>query len=238
MSTATIEIDPISRDEAPLQYRALHSGSLIGLVLGIVSIFAMITTADSPAGSLLVAPIPLVGIIVSFWSLIKIRNHADQYTGASLAKIGMTLSFMFLIGGVGYASYVYATEVPPGYERISFNTMKPDELQERGGVAVPPEIAALEGQKVFIKGYIRQDSVPVTRGIDRFLLVRDNNQCCFGDLSKVKYYDQIAVEMTGDHRVDYSQGVFRIGGILHIEPQYIRPGSPRPVFSLKSDYAK
>src|SRR5438128_5145144 len=114
--------------------------------------------------------------------------------------------------------------------------MKPDELQERSGVAVPHEITALDGKQIFIKGYIRPDSITVPRGIDRFLLVRDNNQCCFGDLSKIKYHDQILVAMTGDRRVDYSQGVIRIGGVLHIEPQYAMPGAPRPVFSLKADY--
>ena len=93
-------------------------------------------------------------------------------------------------------------------------------------------------RKVFIKGYIRPDSVTVPRGIERFLLVRDNNQCCFGDLSKIKYYDQIDVAMTGDNRVDYSQGLIRIGGILHIEPQNIAMGDSAPVFSLKADYAK
>ena len=142
------------------------------------------------------------------------------------------------MSGVGYGGYVYATEVPDGYTRMSFIGMKPDEIQERGGVVVPPEIAALEGQKVFIKGYIRPGSVTVPRGIERFLLVRDNNQCCFGDLSKIKYYDQIDVAMTGDNRVDYSQGLIRIGGILHIEPQNIAMGDRAPVFSLKADYAK
>ena len=72
--------------------------------------------------------------------------------------------------------------------------MRPDELQERNGQVVPPEIAALDGKRVFIKGYIRPDSITVSKGINRFLLVRDNNQCCFGSLSDVKYYDQIDVD--------------------------------------------
>ena len=148
----------------------------------------------------------------------------------------MALSLFFLISGVGYGGFVYATEVPDGYERISFGEMKPDDLEERNGVIVPSDITELEGKKIFIKGYIRPDSITVQRGIDRFLLVRDSNQCCFGDMAKLKYYDQIMVAMVGDKRVDYSQGVFRIGGTLHIEPEYAVPGSPKPVFSLKADY--
>jgi hypothetical protein len=116
--------------------------------------------------------------------------------------------------------------------------MKPDELQERDGQVVPQDVKALEGQKVFIKGYIRQDSISQMSRINEFLLVRDNQQCCFGDLSSVKFYDRIFVKMTGDHRLDFNPGVFSIGGVLHIEPQYAQPGSRRPVFSMTADYAK
>jgi hypothetical protein len=236
MSSATLDYDRATGDEETLQYRALHTSALIGLVLGAASVFVVITAVNSFGGALLVAPIPLIGIVMSLRALAAIRRHPDQYTGAPLAKIGLALALLFLISGVGYGGFIYATEVPDGYERISFAEMKPDELQERGGVIVPPEIAELEGKKIFIKGYMRPDSVTVQRGIDRFLLVRDNNQCCFGDMSKLKYYDQILVAMVGDKRVDYSQGVYRIGGTLHIEPEYAAPGAPKPVFSLKADY--
>src|SRR4051812_48166271 len=155
MSTATLGMASIAREDESLQYRALHTGALIGLVLGILSIFVPITAANSFVGCLMVAPIPIVGIILSTRALSRIRRQPDQYTGQSLAMLGLLLSLVFLIGGVSYGAYVYVTEVPDGYSRISFTTMKPDELQERSGVAIPPEVAALNGKKVFIKGYIR-----------------------------------------------------------------------------------
>lgn len=238
MSTATVDIESVAGDTETMEYRALHTGALIALVLGVLSVFVAITAASSFEACLLVVPIPVIGMFVALRSLATIRRHPGQYTGRTLASLGLTLSLLFLFGGVGYGGYVYATEVPDGYTRISFSTMKPDEIQERGGLAVPPDVTSLEGQKVFIKGYIRPDSITVTRGIDRFLLVRDNNQCCFGDVSKIKYYDQIDVAMAGDRRVDYSQGVIRIGGTLHVEPQNAVGGARNPVFSLKADYAK
>jgi hypothetical protein len=236
MSTATLDYESATSAEELLQYRAVHTGAIIGLVLGIVSVFTVITaTTSSFEGCLLVTPIPMLGMIVSLWSLSKIRREPEHFTGRTIALLGLVLSLAFLVGGVGYGGYVYATEVPEGYTRISFNGMKPDELQQQRGVMMPPEIAALDGKKIFIKGYIRPDSISVSRGIKDFLLVRDNNQCCFGDLSKVYYYDQMYVEMLGSRTVDYSQGVFRIGGILKIEPQNV--GSSSTVFSLKADYA-
>jgi hypothetical protein len=139
---------------------------------------------------------------------------------------------------VTYGGYVYATEVPDGYTRTSFTAMKPTELQERGGIAIPPEIAALDGKKIFIKGFIRPDSIKLSKGIDSFLLVRDNNECCFGDLSKINFFDQMLVDMAGSRRVDYKPGVFRMGGILTIHPENVGRGPTVPVYTLRADYAK
>jgi hypothetical protein len=68
-------------------------------------------------------------------------------------------------------------------------------------------------------------------------LVRDNNQCCFGDLSAVQFYDQIAVVMGEGKTVDYSSGIFRMGGKLHIKPENVGGNSGRPVYILEADYA-
>jgi hypothetical protein len=152
--------------------------------------------------------------------------------------IGFALSLVFLLTGVGYGSFIYATEVPKGYERISFEGLKPTELQERRGELVSPEVMALDGKRVFIKGYIRPGSSPVRTGIDRFLLVRDNNECCFGDLSKVKYYDQMAVHITSKDRVEDTLKILRMGGILEVHPENVDfAASGAPVFTLKADYA-
>src|SRR5690349_18828783 len=126
MSTATLDMASAATDDESLQYRALHTGALIGLVLGLLSVFVPITGANSLVGCLMVAPIAIVGIVISVRALSKIRRQPDQYTGRVLAQLGLLFSTVFLVGGVSYGAYVYATEVPDGYERISFGTMKPD----------------------------------------------------------------------------------------------------------------
>jgi hypothetical protein len=239
MSTATLDTGSITVTEEALQYRALHTGAIIGLVLGILSVFTVAAAASSLEGTLLIAPIPVLGMFMSLRSWAKIRREPDRYTGGPIAIAGFLLSLVFLSGGLGYSGYVYATEVPDGYTRISFNAMKPDALQARSGVAVPRGLAALDGQKVFIKGYIRPDSITQKFGIKEFLLVRDNNQCCFGDLSTVKYHDQIDVDMMGSRTVEYSEGaLIRVGGVLKVEPENALRGPLAPVFSLQADYAK
>jgi hypothetical protein len=236
MSTATFDYDAAARPDDAIHYRALDTGAILGLVLGVLSVATIIAATSSVQAAFMVAPIPVLGMIVCLRSMAKIRREPDLYTGYSIALIGLLLSLAFLVTGVSYGSYVYLTEVPEGYERISFGALKPDELQEKSG-EVPAEIAALDGKRVFIKGYIRPDSTPISRGIKRFLLVRDNNQCCFGDMSTVKYYDQIDVEMVGSRRVDYDEGVFNMGGILHVHPENQSSLQGQPVFSLEADYS-
>jgi hypothetical protein len=237
MSTATFDMDTTLGTDESAQYRALHTSAVLGLVLGLLSVATVIAATSSVQAALLTAPIPIFSIVLCLRSLAAMRREPDAYTGQNLAIMGLFLSLAFLVTGVSYGSYVYFTEVPDGYIRTSFSAMKPDELQESSGVKIPPEFAALDGKKVFIKGYIRPDSVSVSRGLPQFLLVRDNNQCCFGDLSAIKYYDQIDVEMVGSRRVDYKDGVFKIGGILRVEPNNVGLQSLKPVFSLQADYS-
>jgi len=236
MSTAT---GAFAGEDDVLQYRAIHIGAVIGIALAALSLaFTLLAASSSAEACIGVSFLNLAPLVCCAWALSRIRQEPERYSGRSIATMGLVGSLILLVIGVGFGSFVYATEVPDGYSRISFSTMKPDELEERNGHVVPTEVSSLEGKNVFIKGYIRPDSVTVPRGIDQFLLVRDNNQCCFGDMSKIKYYDQIFVKMTGDHRLDFSRGVFAIGGKLHIEPQYALPGSPKTVFTLTADYAK
>lgn len=237
MSSTTLDQYTEPNVDDAIHYRALHTGAIVGLVLGMISSFILIAASTTLEYCLLVTPIPILGMFISLRSLNKIRRESDQYTGKWLAVAGLALSTFFLVAGVGYGFYVYQTEVPEGYERISFETLRPSEQQERAGIAVPPEVKALDGKRVFIKGYIRPGSAPVRTGIDRFLLVRDNNQCCFGDLSKVAFFDQMAVQITSSHRVEDTLQILRMGGILEVNEQNLALGAGYPVFTLKADYA-
>jgi hypothetical protein len=241
-------MDTLHGGEEALQYRALPTGAILGLVLGVLSVLTVVAGTSSFQACAFVALIPIVGATISLLSLAKIRRSPDLYTGRPIAMAGLVLSLVFLIGGVGYGGYVHLTEVPEGYKRISFGAMRPDSIEERGGVKVPPDIAALNDKKVFIKGYIRQDSVKLSQGIDEFLLVRDNQQCCFGDLSAVKPHDRILVNMVGSRRISYTPRLIRIGGMLRIlKPQDLSGGplssivglmeNDDPVYVLDADYA-
>ena len=93
------------------------------------------------------------------------------------------------MSGPGWLTYDYLTEVPDGYERISYADLQPDPAQ--AGQVVPPSALELEGKKIFIKGYIYPGREK--DGIRQFLLVRDQGDCCFGGNPKIT--DRIQVTL-------------------------------------------
>jgi hypothetical protein len=220
------------------EYRAFSTSAIASVIFGAMSLLTILAGQDSLEYALLLCPIPVLGLILGFYGLSKIRAMPDQLVGKKAAIAGIVLSLVGLVVGLSVASYVHATEVPAGAIRTSFQEFRPDERDELAGIPIPREVQALHGKRVFIKGYFRQDSSPVSRNVKRFLLVRDNNQCCFGDLSSVKYYDQVMVNLDDKLTTDYSTRLFRLAGTLRIEPLYLIPGSQRPVYYLEADYVQ
>ncbi|MGL4511820.1 MAG: hypothetical protein ACRCT8_01910 [Lacipirellulaceae bacterium] len=227
-----------AEDDA-LAYRSVYTGAVLGLLLGVLSGATALTAGSSFETTLLLTPIPLLAIAVSLTAWRVIRAAPEQYTGGSMALSGAALGVLFLVLGVGYGSYVYATEVPDGYARTSFLEMKPSEADVVNREYIPHPVSDyIEGAKpIFIKGYIRPDSVKFTQNISDFLLVRDNQECCFGDLSKVQFFDQIKVSLAPGLTTDFSRGLFRVGGKLRIGPPDPELNTPI-TYTLEADYVK
>lgn len=236
MATTEAFSQPSDLGAEQFQYRPMSVGAIVALVLGLLSPLTFLTGSESLAGCLMVCPIPAIGIAVGLKAWARIHAMPDQASGGKLALAGVLLSLVGLVGGLSYAGYVYATEVPSGYTRTSFEDFRPDEVEQRGNLLVPRHVQKLDGQKVFIKGYMRPGSAPVRTNIRQFLLVRDNYQCCFGDISNVKYYDQVLVSTVGSVSTDFSSGMFRVGGTLHIHPENVLRGVGYPVYTLEADH--
>lgn len=220
------------------EYRPLSTGAVASVAFGLLSTLVFVAGRNSLEASLLLSPFPLIGLAMGVRSLARIRANPGQLSGGKAAIFGTALSAICLFGGTAFAGYVYATEVPPGYVRRAFADLKPDEIEQRGDVLIPPDVAQLDGQKVFIKGYMRPDSTPYRQNVREFLLVRDNNQCCFGDISTVKFYDQVAVAVSDKLRVDYHGGLYRMGGTLRVLPANAGQIGAGPTYILEADYAK
>ena len=199
---------------------------MASLIVGLLSCLALFDW-------MLVA-IPAVGMLLAVLSLVKIRRHRDELTGAGLARAGLALSLFFAVAGPARLTYEYVTELPEGYERVSYARLQPDESQI--GQLVPPSALALEGKRIFIKGYVYPGREK--DGIRRFLLVRDQGECCFGGNPKIT--DRIFVTLEDPLRLTYASRIFKLGGTFHVEAydSTIDDAKGGVFYHLKADYLK
>jgi hypothetical protein len=159
-----------------------------------------------------------VGMLVGALAMWQIRRAAGDLGGRGIAILGFGLSTLVLFAGSGYHAYAYATEVPPGFERVSFVELARQlPTFSEGKVTVAPEVAELDGKPIFIKGYM----YPTGRltGLSEFVLVKDTGQCCFGGQPKLT--DMIVVKFEDGRTVNHREqvlvgvaGVFRAHSVV------------------------
>jgi hypothetical protein len=126
--------------------------------------------------------------------------------------LGIVLSGVLLPVGWGWAAYVYATEVPKDHRRISYELLRPS--QDNPPVTnfgAPQTALELDGQKVFIKGYMYPGR---DNHIAEFVLCRDNGDCCFGGNPPLT--DRIYVRMKDGKRIRYTTWQQKLAGTFRI----------------------
>jgi hypothetical protein len=210
-----------------LQYRALSVSAVSTLLLAIISLPALVFA------KLLV--FPLLGLGVGVYSLLKLRHRRHEFVGYNLACIGTLICVVVLVVGGTYSAYVYATEVPEGYQRISFYELQPDK-NDASALPIPPTAIALDGKQVFVAGYVHP-GVDRRKGLKQFVLVPDMKTCCFGGQPKLT--DMIEVTLKDPNRIDYSFARRKLAGTLRVSP-YKKPvsGLDGVYYQLEADYVR
>jgi len=219
----SIAVEPRSSDVVELHdgYRAISPLAAASVAAGLLSVLALLDWA--------LGVIPAVGILLGLLGRRSILRRPEELTGLRLAKVGIVLSVLFLVVGWSRLTYVYFTEVPDGYQRLSYQALQPDTSVP--GELFPPAARELDGQRVFIKGYVYPG--PQTRGIQRFLLCRDNGDCCFGGQPKLT--DMISVELKEPLRLDYATRPFAVGGTFRFKPSRSPDGQFAILYHLEAD---
>jgi hypothetical protein len=105
----------------------------------------------------------------------------------------------------------YATEVPEGFQRISFADLQP--VREAPQLPVSPRALELNGQKVFLKGYLFPDGQQ--SNIKRFVLIPDLGTCCFGGQPKLT--DMVEVTLRDPLRTVFELRKRRLAGTLIVD---------------------
>lgn len=211
----------------PENYRTVSKAAVVCVVFAVMSLMAYMFSVF--------VLLPLFSICFGWYALLQCRKYPEELTGKTAAKIGMTVSAIVLISSVGMHAYIYATEVPEGYQRISFYSLKPN---KRTKLPVAEEALDLNGQKVFLKGYVRP-GLKKNR-LKKFILVGDFGSCCFGGNPKIT--DVVAVSLLNDDDyVNYGYRLRRIGGefVLHTRPKHVREKDlPYILYEIEADYVQ
>jgi hypothetical protein len=225
-AASTSEPPRISGEHDDFQsYRSMSSPAMASFGIGILSLFSLLNLA--------LGAIPVIGILLGLAAWRSIRSRPDELTGLIFARMGVGLSVFFLLLSWTIAGVVYATELRPGFERVSYNQLQAD---EGAASPIPPSALELEGDKVFIKGYIHP-SLGTGKGLKRFVMVRDNGDCCFGAATP-KLTDMIYVQLADPLRIDYTTRLVKIHGTFHVEPATVAGQSdiPTVVYHLNAQH--
>ena len=189
-------------------YRPVPVLAPVTLFLGVCSLIAFLANVVG-------AIIGLFGIVSGTVCLLVIRRARGELGGITINKIGLGLSVLCFFAGVALNWHNYATEVPEGFQRVHF----PSDISKKGFVIengmrkLHPDVAKLEGKKVFLKGFMY--NTMKTTGLEEFLLLKDNGKCCFGgDPSQT---DMIWIEMQGK-KVDKYDVMVAVAGVLRCNP--------------------
>jgi hypothetical protein len=205
-----------------LSYQILSRSAVASVLLALFGLLSF------PFLGLLV--LPLVGLGLGIYSLRVIRKYPAELVGKPIAITGTVACAAIFVISPLYHAYVYATEVPPGYQRVHFS-----ELMSPTGAADQPtdKALALDGQQVFLKGYIHPTSMDSPRA-KRFVLVPDLGTCCFGGQPPLTH--MIEVTLTGDEYATKSLRKQKLAGTLRVN-RVLKPieGLTGIYYQLKAD---
>jgi len=205
-------------------YKALSSTAVASLILGVLGLLTFL----SP----IFGALALVGLVLGVHAMRSIREHQNELTGLGIARLGTLVSLVCLVGGWGWHGYVYATEVPEGFLRISYSELQPEDSAKPG--TIPASARQLDGQQVFIKGYVYPGLQ--TKGIREFVLVRDKGDCCFGGNPKIT--DRIQVKLKSPLTIDFHDGLFRLAGTFHVGVGAASEGLGQAIYHLDADHVR
>jgi hypothetical protein len=199
----------------------------------ISSVFLLVLSATGLLFPVLLS-LAAVGAVIGWIGWRNIRRYPEELTGRVTALLGTVGCVLMLAGGSAMHTYIYLTEVPEGYERISFRDLQFDTDHRQTEPQLPYE---LDGKRIFVKGYVHP-GVSSMGLIHQFILVPDMGTCCFGGQPALT--DMIEVTIVDAPGVRYSQRKRKLGGILtvHNRLKPVAGGLQGGYYELKADHVR
>lgn len=154
--------------------------------------------------------LPLLGVVFAWLASRTIANSDGAYSGLKAARSVMVAAVVIIVSASSMHAYAYATEVPEGYQRVSFAS----DISQHGmkvvdgQVELPAQVQELQDKPIFVKGYMYPTKQMA--GITSFLLCKDSGDCCFGGTPKPT--DMILVTMPKEKAVNFAAGLTAVAG--------------------------
>ncbi len=179
--------------------------------------------------------LPALGVGFGLVALVGFRRYPEELVGKLAGQIGLIVSLICLVSSVGMHAVIYATEVPEGYQRISYSTLRNN---PKTSLPFSEKAQELDGKKVFLKGYVRP-GLKKTKLKD-FILVGDFGDCCFGGNPKIT--EVVAIHIVDDEKtVDYGFALRRIAGVFRLNPNtksINEKDIPQVFYEIEADHVK
>lgn len=208
---------PVAADlrvDDEFDYKPIPVLSPVSLILGLASLVVFVTSFGIIIGA--------IGAILGFLCFLSSVRNRSEIGGFRMTVVGLLLCLTTSVYGSAKLAYDYSTEVPDGFQRVSFS----NDIAEKGFIPkyiagqttkdYHPDVKALHGEKIFLKGYMYPTRQ--TEDLTEFILAKDNGDCCFG--GEPKTTDMILVKMNKPLAVDFTEKQVSIAGEFHTSPNH------------------
>ncbi len=205
------DFDVQLREEEVVDYKQITTFGVVAHVCAVVGTLGFVWTP--------LILVSLLGLILGIIAKRKIMRAPEDISGGTMTTVAVVLCGLLFVSSIGWRTYAHFVSVPAGYQELPFDNMALTKDKE-----IAPEIAALDGRKVYIEGYM----YPTKRhsGIESFTLVRTLGHCKFCSPG-TNPADMIAVQMERGQTVKYrANRPVAVGGVLSVNPNWRdQPGS-------------
>lgn len=177
--------------------------------------------------------VPLVGTVLAVLAWRQVRRSPREFSGQKIAGICAVVLLTTTVAAAGFHVYNFATEVPEGFQRVSF----PNDISSKGFVTVEgqtklhPDVEQLAGKPLFLKGFMYPTKQ--TEGITSFVLCKDRDECCFG--GQPKQSDMIFVQMPEGKTATHWNGLVTVAGSFTAQPSVDETGL-NPVYKIDAQF--
>jgi hypothetical protein len=193
-----VDVDSASNE---ISYRVISKSAIACVLFALLSLGAYLHEV--------LVVLPAVTVAIGFVSWLSFRRFGEELLGKPVMYTGLAAGSLILVSSIAYHTFVYYTEVPENYQRISFAMLREN---PRKALTYSEAAQALDGKKVFLRGYVRPGEKK--KNLREFILVGDFGSCCFGGNPKISEVIAVSIVIP-DKSVNYGYGLRRIGGTFH-----------------------